>query len=102
MLRQAVREAEGGGGGGDTYAPELLLTLVQTTPRFLSSANHRVLFERGCQLSARTHKAELPYRLTLRMPLLTANLKRGDHGLFSQPVSLFGERTCALKGRSTC
>ena len=62
--------------GKCTHPLKLLLSLIQTTGKFLISVDHRVLFERLRACFACTHKVDLPYRLTLRMPLLTSDLMR--------------------------
>ena len=57
------------------FSPPLLLSLITTTARYLTGHDHRSLFDRVSAYFGRFFKVHLPYRVTLRLPLLTRPVK---------------------------
>ena len=58
------------------YSPALLRNLIQSTHRCLPASYHRRLYDKVSTLFARQHHVHLPYRVPLRVSLLTPGLKR--------------------------
>ena len=54
----------------------MLLAIVTATARYLKPPEHRSLFDRVSAYFGRFHHVTLPYRVTLRLPLLTRALKQ--------------------------
>ena len=63
----------------DTHPPPLLLAALQGSARFLPAADHKTLFDKISALFARQFKVYIPYRVPLKIPLLTGPLKKTLH-----------------------
>ena len=57
------------------FNPTLLLAVVFATEKYLSASQHRKLFDKVYQLFLVHHKVFLPYRIPVKIPLLTPSLK---------------------------
>ena len=57
------------------FSPTLLLAVVSATEKYLPAAQHRKLFDKVYQLFLAHHKVSLPYRIPVKIPLLTPTLK---------------------------
>ena len=57
------------------FSPQLLLTLISATEKFLSVAEHRMLFDRVSQFFRAHHKIFLPYRIPIKVPLASSSAK---------------------------
>ena len=64
----------------DTHPPPLLLAALQGSARFIPAADHKTLFDKISALFVRQFKVYIPYRVPLKIPLLTAPLKKSLHG----------------------
>ena len=58
-----------------TFAPHMLLTMVQTTSRYLCAPHHRQLFDKVSKFFLIYHKVHLPYRIPVKIPCITPKEK---------------------------
>ena len=63
----------------DTHPPPLLLAALQGSARFIPAADHKTLFDKISALFVRQFKVYTPYRVLLKIPLLTGPLKKSLH-----------------------
>ena len=57
------------------YSPSLLLSVVSSTNRYLPHSQHRSLFDKVSQYFLVHHRVSIPYRIPVKIPLLTPDLK---------------------------
>ena len=57
------------------YSPSLLLSVVSSTSRYLPQSQHRSLFDKVSQYFLVHHRVCIPYRIPVKIPLLTPDLK---------------------------
>ena len=63
----------------DRHPPPLLLAVLQSTSRYLPSSDHKRLFDMVASLFARQFHVKIPYRITLKIPLMTTADKKHLH-----------------------
>ena len=68
------------------HPPPLLLAVLQSTGRFLPSSDHKRLFDMVATLFARQFHLKLPYRITLKIPLLSSTDKKQLHQLIATVI----------------
>ena len=63
----------------DKHPPPLVLAVLQCTGRYLPGSDHKRLFDMVASLFARQFHVKLPYRITLKIPLLSTADKKHLH-----------------------
>ena len=59
-----------------TYSPHTLLTMLQTTSRYLPATDHRRLYDKIKNFFLMCHKVCLPYRIPIKIPCVTPNCQQ--------------------------